>query len=47
VLLGVFRQVGEHVKVGGGITLGGVDDDYLTLDEERNLGTFLNVVADF
>jgi len=46
-LVGVFRQVGENVRVGGGVAWGGVDDTYLSLEESRDAGLFFNVVGKF
>ena len=45
-LLGVYRHVGEHFKVGLGYEWGGVSDDLTNLSYD-NRGVFLNVIAKF
>jgi len=46
-LVGVFRRVGDSVRIGGGVAWGGVDDQYLSLEETRDAGLFFNVVGAF
>lgn len=46
-LAGVYRNLGNNVKVGGGLTWGGVDDNFLALNNERDLGWYLNLVGKF
>jgi uncharacterized repeat protein (TIGR01451 family) len=46
-LVGVYRNLGNNVKLGGGLTWGGVNDDVLALSPERDIGWYLNVVTKF
>ena len=46
-LAGIYRNVGEHAKIGGGLTWGGVDDNFLALNRERDLGWYINLVGKF
>lgn len=46
-LAGVYRNLGNNVKIGGGLTWGGVDDDFLALNQERDVGWYLNIVGKF
>jgi uncharacterized repeat protein (TIGR01451 family) len=46
-LVGVFRQLGDNVRVGGGVAWGGVDDQYLSLEENREAGPFFNIIGKF
>jgi len=46
-LAGLYRNVGQYAKIGGGITWGGVDDDFLALNTERDVGWYLNIIGKF
>jgi len=46
-LFGVYRQVGDNVRFGGGLNIGGIDNDYLGLQRDRDIGWFLNAVTTF
>ena len=46
-LLGVYRHVGDHAKIGAGLTWGGIEETYLGVDENSELGWYLNVVGKF
>lgn len=46
-LVGVFRQVGDRVRIGGGFAFGGIDDNYLVLEKDDNGGLFFNIVGKF
>jgi uncharacterized repeat protein (TIGR01451 family) len=46
-LLGLYRHVGDHAKVGAGLTWGGIEETYLGVDPDSELGWYLNVVGKF
>ena len=46
VLTGVYRHVGNNLKIGAGYNFGTVSDDLRTIDADRE-GVFLNVIGKF
>jgi hypothetical protein len=46
VLLGIYRQLGNHIKVGGGYNFSDFSDDLTQLDYKHQ-GLFINVIGKF
>jgi hypothetical protein len=46
VLLGIYRQLGNHIKVGGGYNFSDFSDDLTQLDYKYQ-GLFINVIGKF
>ena len=45
-LAGLFYHLGDNAKIGGGVTWGGIEEQYLAVREEE-MGWFINVVGKF
>ena len=46
-LAGIYRHLGDNAKVGLGATYGGIEEAYLSADEDEGLGYFLNMIGKF
>jgi|GEM_PF-545931 len=46
-LLGLYRHLGDHAKIGVGGTYGGIEEAYLSADEDDGFGYFVNVLGKF
>ncbi len=46
LLAGVYRDIGNNLRIGGGYSWGKVSDDLRTIDQNRE-GVFLNVIGKF
>ena len=46
-LAGVYRHVNDNFKIGGGIVWGGIEEEYLAVQEDDSLGWYLNLIGKF
>lgn len=44
---GLYRNLGDHIRLGGGLTWGGVNDAFVALNAQRNLGWYMNLIGTF
>lgn len=46
-LAGVYRNIGNNLKLGGGVTWGGIEEEFVALNAQDDFGWFINVVTKF
>ena len=46
-LAGLYRNIGNNLKLGGGVTWGGIGEEFVALNSQDDFGWFVNVVTKF